>query len=527
MWRMGFLALVSVFVFVPQVAEAQNALEGIVSGTVINAATGEPLANAAVVLRVSYASFGFRERQIDRPLPSDTARTITDTAGKFEIPFDTDAPASLLFVSHESYRSEDNREIAMLPVRANGAKNVLVRMIPQSVIEGRALDISGEPLRGILIQAIREEIQDGARRSRRNFASAITGLQGEYKLNSLVAGVYHLQASGMAENGREGYGPVYFPEANEARAAESIRIGAGDKMVADFKLAPHPVYEIRGALANANVLRRVNLRLLRGDEPLTYPASVSAGNRAFQIEGVPPGSYTLQAYTPDSFPVDYGEAQITVTDHDLNKVQISMTSALDVRGRIEFTGAKHPQRYAFVVAEPLSAFPPLRISPSSRAMMAVDGSFVLRNLLPGEYQLSVRLPPDSYVDSIMAGNVDVQQKGFAIGPGKPPELKITIRRGGGTIEGSIEGPEPAVPVLLVQKRGQTQITTVVSSRGGRFLAVGLAPGDYSLYALPIHQQIEYKNPDVLNGLSQFATEVSVADGERAVVKVKAIPPPQL
>jgi hypothetical protein len=160
-------------------------------------------------------------------------------------------------------------------------------------------------------------------------------------------------------------------------------------------------------------------------------------------------------------------------------------------------------------------------------MMAVDGSFVLRNLLPGEYQLSVRLPPDSYVDSIMAGNVDVQQKGFAIGPGRPPDLKITIRRGGGTIEGSIEGPEPAVPVLLVQKRGQIQITTVVSSRGGRFLAVGLAPGDYSLYALPIHQQIEYKNPDVLNGLSQFATEVSVADGERAVVTVKAIPPPQL
>jgi hypothetical protein len=494
----------------------------------MNAATGQPLADAAVVLRVSYSSYGFRDRLSDRPLPSDSTRVTTDATGKFTIPFDLDSPASLLFVSRDGFRSEDNRDIAALRMRPNGARDILVRLIPQSVIEGRALDSDGGPLPGILIQAIREEIQDGLRQSRRNFASAVTGRAGEYRLNSLVAGVYRLQASGIASNGLQGYGPIYFPGATTARTAESIRITPGQTMVADFTLAPHPVYEVKGLLTNTNPIRRISLRLLSGDEPMNYPASVSAGNRSFQIEGVPPGSYTLQAYTPDSFPVDYGEAQITVTDREVTKVQIAMNSAMDVRGRVEFTGARHPQRYAFVLADPISAFPPLRISPSSKAMMAVDGTFVLRNLLPGDYQLSVRLPPDSYVESIMAGNVDVQQKGFTLPPGKPPDLRITIRRGGGSIEGSIDAErlDSAVPVLLVQKRGLTQITTVVTARSGRFIATGLAPGDYTLYALPSRQPVEYRNPEVLNALTPFATQVSVQDGEKAIVTLNPVPPPQ-
>jgi hypothetical protein len=492
----------------------------------LDAATGQPLSGAQVVLRVSYANYGFRDRIADHPLPADSARAVTDDSGRFSIQFEPDSIASVLFVSHDGFRSEDNREIAVLNMRPGGARSILVRLIPQSVIRGRIVDAAGAPLAGILVQAIREEIHDGSRQSRRNFATAVTGAAGEYRLTSLTVGTYRLQASGTAFDSKQGYGPVYFPDAVEPRAAKAMRIGPGQTLTADFQLDAHPIFQVRGVFSDANTTRHVAIRLLRGDEPINVPATVNIGSHSFQIDAVPPGSYLLQAYTPDSFPADFGETPITVSDADLTKVQIALNPAVDVRGHIEFKGAKNVERYAFVLTEPMNSFPPLRAPPTSRAMMEPGGTFLLRNLLPGQYRLSVRIPPDSYVESILAGNVDVQQSGFTVGTGRPPELKISIRKGGAAIEGSVEasGPNAVIPVLLVQKRGTAQTTLLVSAAEGRFLAAGLAPGEYTLYALPGIQQIEYKNPEVLAAFAEFGTQVKVRDGGKEFVTLKPVPP---
>jgi hypothetical protein len=509
------------------VAQTGEPGDGLVSGTVIDAATGRPLAAAQVVLRVSYANYGFRDRLVDRPMPADSARAITDDSGRFSIPFDLDSPASLLFVSHEGFRSEDNRDIAVLGMRPSGARNILVRLIPQSLISGKIADTDGNPLPGIMVQAIREELRDGVREYRRNFATAVTGRNGEYRLTALTAGIYRLEATGSAPDSKHGYGPVYFPDSAEAKDAAPVRVGPGESMTADFTLASHPTFQIRGIININSPVRRVALRLLRGDEPINASSGVNLGTHTFQIDAVPSGSYRLQAYTPDSFPPDFGEAAIAVADADVSKVQISMNPAIDIHGRIEFKGAKNQERYAFVVAEPMTPYPLLRAAPAARAMMEPGGTFLLHNLLPGRYRLSVKLTPDSYVESILAGNTDVQQNGFTVGTGRAPDLRITIRRGGGAVEGSVEGvtSTAAVPVLVVQKHGSTQTMSLIRADGGRFLAAGLAPGDYALYALPAIQQIEYKNPDVLAGFSEFATQISVKDGVREFVTLKPVPPP--
>jgi hypothetical protein len=510
------------------VATAQTAepAEGLVSGTVINAATGQPLSAAQIVLRVSYANYGFRDRLIDRPMPADSARSVTDDSGRFFIHFDLDSPASLLFVSHEGFRSEDNRDIAVLAMRPNGTRDILVRLIPQSLISGTIVDTEGNPLQGIRVQAIREELRDGVREFRRNFAAAVTGRDGKYRLTALTAGVYRLEASGSVPDSKHGYGPVYFPDASETKDASPIRLGPGESASAHFKLTAHPTFQVRGVVNTISPVRRVALRLLRGDEPVNVSAGVNLGTHTFQIDSVPPGSYRVQAYTPDTFPADFGEAAVTVTDADVSKIQLTLNPAVDVHGHIEFKGPKNQERYAFVVTEPISSYPLLRAAPAARAMMEPGGSFLLHNLLPGQYRLSIKLPPDSYVESIMAGNVDVQQDGFTVGTGRPPELKISIRKGGGAVEGSIEGAPPgsAVPVLVVQKHGSAQTTSLIRADSGRFLAAGLAPGNYLFYALPGIQQMEYKNPEVLAALAEFATQVSVREGAKEFVTLKPVPP---
>src|SRR5579883_501666 len=509
---------------------SQSSAKNVVSGTVVNAVTGEPLAGALVVLRVSYATYGFRERPSDRPWPGDAARALTDESGRFAIEFDQALPASRLFVSREGFRSADNAEIVTVPLLPIGARDVTISLVPEAAIEGGVADSDGAPLSGAIVRASRVEIQDGRQRLRHNYSVAVAGNGGQYRLTALAPGSYYLEASRAGADDRHGFGPVYFPGVDQRQAAKAVQIRAGQTLTADFELRSHPLFRIRGTLSNVSPLRHVALRLLRDGEPLNNPTFVAAGNKSFEIENAAPGSYVVQAFTPETIPVEFGEAAVTISDHDSAPVQVTLNPAVDVRGRIEVNGAKRPLQFIYLVATPLSSFPPLRIPPNSRAMMIADGSFILRNLLPGTYELGVRMPPGEYVESITAsspttGIEDVQQKGLTIGSGRPPELTIVLRRGGGEIEGAVEGGARNGPVAVVvaRKAATEKFVALVSAQQDRFAASGLAPGEYDFYALPSSAAVEYRNPEVLEKLSKFATHAVVRDGEKDFLKLRLIP----
>src|SRR5579863_531683 len=191
----------------------------VVSGRVVNSATGQPVAGAQVVLRVSYAIYGFHERESDRPLPGDVARAVTDESGRFAIEFDPSAPPSRLFVAREGFRSQDNQDIATVALRADELSDITVLLRPQSVIRGRVVNRAGEPLAGITVVAIRVEIQDG-RRQWRNYSSAVTDGTGEYRLPTLAPGAYYLQAGGSGQSAGQAYGPLFYPAAMEQRQGQ-------------------------------------------------------------------------------------------------------------------------------------------------------------------------------------------------------------------------------------------------------------------------------------------------------------------
>jgi Carboxypeptidase regulatory-like domain len=521
-WGMIGLALAGIAAQV----SAQERASGIVSGTVLNAATGAPVAGAQVVLRVSYAIYGFRERLTDRPAPADAARAVTDESGKFTIEFDPSLPASRLFVSREGFRSQGNREVVVIPLMPAGQSGITVPLVPQSLIRGRVFDAGGQPLRNIVIEAIRVEVQEGRRELHPNYANSFTNSRGEYQLPTLAPGSYYLEAFGAGPDERHGYGPQYFPDALQMSGARSVRLAAGDTVTADFDLDEHPVFRVRGMLANAPPERRVALRLMRDGEPQVNRAILTAGNKSFEFGDVLPGDYRVQAFTPDTIPADFGEAAVTVSDRDPAPLQINLSSALDVHGRIEIAGPKDLRRFAYIVATPMSAVPPLATGTTSKAMMLADGTFLLRNMLPGKYQVSARLLPDFYVASISAYSsgaaVDVEKNGLTVGTGRPPELKIAIRRGGGEIQGIVEG-EKRDSVVVVQERQTGSIAAALNAAQGHFYASSLAPGEYDLYALPAAAEIEYRNPASLQPLAEYASHLVLRSGARENVTVRPVP----
>ena len=167
--------------------------------------------------------------------------------------------------------------------------------------------------------------------------------------------------------------------------------------------------------------------------------------------------------------------------------------------------------------------------------MTPEGHFSAE-LLPGAYELQV-IAGGFYVDSIQAGSTDVLSDGLTVTEAGISDLRVTLATGGGKIEGtfvnlsSLKAPDPngdnpdmaMVALLAVRKHGSALIPTLTWVPPGHFEVPGLAPGEYTLYAWQGNQEIEYRNPAVLQTMSSSAVSEHVRQGETEQVSLTVIP----
>src|SRR5262245_24625354 len=133
-----------------QTAPQQQDQKSSVAGSVLRVGTNEPVAGAQVVLT--------------RVPPSGAAPSITtDSEGKFVF---KDVPSGTyrLSASRNGFARQEfgSRRIDQTGTRSilnvvagQPVKDMVVRLTPTGSINGRILDASGEPLRGLEVQALR------------------------------------------------------------------------------------------------------------------------------------------------------------------------------------------------------------------------------------------------------------------------------------------------------------------------------------------------------------------------------------
>lgn len=566
---------------------AQQAGEYSISGAAINAETGEPVKYALITL------MRFEMPDPKSGEPSTPARPLrkmiqAGPGGEFQFlglgpghySINAEKPGFNLGVVPQGSRSQVDL--------TSSISGLQLKLFPNGVIEGTAVDQNDEPLRGVNIIALQESVNDGWRQTT-SVRSVATDDRGKFRLWNLAPGRYYLKAAGKSGgtyryigegtpyySSWQSFPPIYLGGGRTLDAATQVQIEYGSKITADFRLTLEPAFKIRGTLLNAPP-DAVTFELLQGSEDVSASrASLNSTTGKFEVQDVTPGTYLLRA-TLAGKPAGgvasgamRGEAVVAVNGADVNDVSISLEPAVTVQGRTRMVGTPLKIRqtpgfdrmisalgadakdYGVDFDQPVptscnvSLHPPgggARNTPGgvprSRSLMGGklppdsqhDGAFAIDNVLPGPY--TVRIQCDGgYVISALAGDVDLlANPNLVIQPGVPPSpIEVQYRPGGGTIDGELDiHPLPKAPgVLLVPAFSNSTGPMMIPVAGDfpspekpQFGGQFLAPGDYVAYAFSDWQQVEFRNPAVLQALSG-GVSVHVEEGKETHLTITKV-----
>ncbi len=507
-----------------------------ISGQVMNAVSNEPVRHAQVML-LNLAS--------GDAIPYTTE---TDATGAFRLAHIEAGDYRLSVLRHgflpaDGYSGGTGKIVSIKP-RAE-TSNVVVPISPASVITGRVFAPDGGPACDMRVYAIQLGYSRGQRQLRVT-ATAKTDDTGQYRLYGLPQGNYYVQASAQqsaetnlhaAHNGsRRQYVSSFYPHAGDVFSAAKIGVPAGNQVAGiDIWTETRQRVTIRGRVVNSGA-SRISRETVVSLTPQDTQAGISQGSQIadikdseghFEIRDVVPGAYSLSATVAAGKTQHAGSIPLEVRTVDLNNVQVPMHPAVNTSAVVQVTGPERmdPRRVR-VFLEPENHLPTATVVGRVRR----DGTFLLPNALPGRYTLKLfGIPETLYISDLQVGDRSTDASIIDFSRGVMP-LRITLSAAGGRVTGSVFGPQQqsvsgAKVVLIpdVEHRSSYDLYKVVTTaKDGSFRIVGIAPGEYSLFAWPRVEADGYYDPDFLATFEELGTRVVIRENSSATVNLELL-----
>ncbi len=497
-----------------------------VEGKVVNSVTREPVKRAVVTLHNSTGQF--------------TYFASTDQAGKFHI--DNVQPEKYACTANaEGFANGPGPRVKLFTAAAaQQVTGIEIPIEPLSVISGKVLDDSAEPLDGVTVMAMRY-IYAGVK-TLQTFASVQTDDRGEYRIFDLQPGNYYLAASNRQISHiqvsdrvhstvpEEGYGTLIYPGVADASQTSAHEVKPGEEWAgADFRLHKQPIFHIRGRI-NAPVLPgggRATVDVEKCDSGPMRGAifnsnQIGRPDGSFDISVVP-GAYCLYVREPGRGGIAQLQvAAVTVKDADINDMTLTPPASISVKGTIAIDGTPPANLQVMGIS--------LRDSDGIQQQSAAPTgglTFQIDNIFPGKHTIFLPMFPQLYVKSILYGSQDVSS---GIIPDVQPGASLSIVMGTdpGEIDGRVQlgSLESGAPVMLVAIPDDAYANRwdlrrfTSSSAEGSFTMPWLAPGDYKIFAFESSgDDTDRSDPDLLKLLEGHAAAVTVhANGhEQAAV----------
>jgi hypothetical protein len=438
-------------------------------------------------------------------------------------------------------------------------KDQVLHMVAAAVVAGRVLDEDGDPMANVDVTVLRRTFTARGIKFEPRGSSQTNDL-GEYRIGGLLAGKYYVSASPLpnfqsmvrTQAGPDGsevsepdtaYVPTYYPSTPDRNQASTIQVHAGDDMPLDFSLARAHTARIHGSVAGLAPGTKAVVLLRGRDSNSMYNAAEVDHDGKFEILHVAPGSYNVTAMTLMADPPQMANGTVEITDTNVEGLRLAPISGATVRGRVRLAGtiAKADASLFIVYLRPNDeetdasgvTFAEGTMASSGIARVKPDGSFELKNVPPGIYEVEVsgdaKGMSDCFVESVVAGTRNVLDSGLKVSGGVI-SIDVTVSSGAGVVDGVVANEKndaiaDAVVVAVPEEKYQEQqshYARVTTDQHGRFTLRGLRPGTYTLFAWEALDADEYFDPEYRKKYQGNAISVRLEKGGRQDVSLKVI-----
>ena len=506
-----------------------------VSGQVVNSVTGQPIAGALVQIGGEHAMLTDHEGQFE----------FHDVAGPFwgmtaaTKPGYFPAQPAVMTLSRPGHEYQ-------------GA--ITLKLVPEAIIFGKALDPSSQPLQGLRVQLKRLDVRDGLRHWQQ-VQSTTTSVEGEFRFFELEAGKYSLftsfQIDGQPDQASAvAFSPVVYPPPNgpslggpSSSGNEGLSITAGDHVEANLNPPSQTLYPVTGHIEGPAA------------QGVVFEAQSSSGGiirpvvRFNRFSGdfrllMPSGSYHLKVHAFFQGEQLFATREISLGEAPLKNISITPAPLATVPVEIEYQAGSPssaemqppPPSIANIGLEetdPSGSDRTFNSQPAQPSNSPGD-SLVTRGLEPGEYRLVARPPPPLYLASAVCGVLDLRRDPMTIaGSGAGCTIHAVLRNDSATLNWSVNGKSQgstgkqifvyALPLdNFIQSMNMASAEEQGSGDVQEGSLEGLAPGRYLVMALDHAEDLPYREPDLMQRYLSEGKEITLTAKGKSEVQLDVV-----
>jgi hypothetical protein len=490
---------------------AKSGPPDLVSGTVINAATDQPVRRALVRL--------------------NNRAVLTDSEGRFRFEQNKESSANILIAKPGFYASPEYGDAGNLYLQSSQLSAPLeLRIYPEALLTGAVLAPDRTPLPGISVNAIRSVYDDSGRRWM-PVDQRQTDSHGHFRI-PVPAGEYRVQTHYALLNSSIGEAvlPVTVPSGSASNTSQLIRIHSGEEQFFELRPAVSPIHTvgISQSLADRGFIR-VSARASDGGTLQVNSMLENGGERKIQL---PQGTYALTVRTvADTDSPELAETTVTVPDHDISGLvlrfspipSIPVELLIDESSSSDLTPPGLPQLGLNLQSEQTDldgGYASLGLS--SRA----HETFIF-SAPPGSYRLAGRNSGAWYIKSASYGDSDLLEQELVVAPGASgTPIRVVVSNQTGTLQGTVHlnGDPVTSWVYLIPSGPSVQVEySTRSNSTGSYSFTHLPPGSYQAVAFQRRHSANYRSSESLTPFGDHVHSITVNAGDKPTLNLDAVP----
>jgi protocatechuate 3,4-dioxygenase beta subunit len=434
-------------------------------------------------------------------------------------------------------------EGSILSVRAGQEINdLLFQMLQSAVIAGRVVDEDGDPLPGYGVSLLKK--RPGKSREPEIAGDERTNDRGEYRFSGLFPGQYMIavvpppdirnfahankDSPDTARKPDLAYLTTYYPGTSDSAQASAIDLHAGDELPINFSLVPSRSYRIRGIVTGIPANQKPMVQLISRGVNQTMNGADIAADGQFEIRGVAPGSYLIEAFAGMEAQSLTAREPVSVVAADVEGLKLTPVRPFTVSGLLRFDAPSRKDITQCSVYLRALDDNDLTSGVSASSMTQVDrfGNFQWTGVNPGTYvaHFSAEGNPDLFLKYVRVGasNMDA---GFSLTG--PASVELVLSPKGGMLEGVVlDNDKPASNATVVAvpeekyRKIHERFGVVSTDQNGHFTIRGLAPGSYTVFAWQDLDDGLYYDAGFLKSQESNSAPLKVEEGSRQKMELK-------